>query len=53
MKGPKRTGSSGVTGATKAIQPSKSVAPPKMSTNLISRLGAYAHPPKRGGKKAT
>lgn len=49
MKAPKRTGLSGVTGNTKAIMPSKSVAPPKANpaSNPISRLGAYAHPPKR------
>lgn len=54
MKGtPKRTGASGVTGSTKMIPPSKSVAVPKAAAaNPISRLGAYAHPAKKKGKNA-
>lgn len=52
MKGiVKRTGASGITGSTKMIPPSKSVAVPKAAaTNPISRLGAYAHPAKKKGK---
>lgn len=40
-----------ITPTTKPIEPSKSTAQPALKSNPISRLGAYAHPPKKKGVK--